>query len=172
MMFYWLLIHIHTSYSTLDAIRTYYTFVDCTVWADDTVLAQTQLQLKYYGKCMNWSSKIITTIADINIYPVAEHSSFTLQLNGTNENTMLVCSATGGYPPITKISLLKNGGVIASAASESTLQVNIADLPPNINRYGLYVCLVDLSGIPLQQSVVLDKRGSYNVTRFFISMGH
>ena len=77
---------------------------------------------------------------------------------------MLVCSATGGYPPITNISLLKNGDVIASAASDSTLQVNTADLPPNINRYGLYVCLVNLSGIPLQQSVVLDKRGNlFNV---------
>ena len=85
---------------------------------------------------------------------------FTLQLNGTNENTMLVCSATGGYPPITNISLLKNGGVIASAASESTLQVNTVDIPPNVSRYGLYVCLVDLSGILLQQSVVLDKRSS------------
>ena len=87
------------------------------------------------------------------------HSSFTLQLKGTNENTMLVCSATGGYPPITNISLLKNGDVIASAASDSTLQVNTADLPTNINHYGLYVCLVDLSGIPLQQSVVLERRG-------------
>ena len=90
---------------------------------------------------------------------VAEQPIFTLQLNGTNENTMLVCSATGGYPPITNISLLKNGGVIASAARESTLQVNTADLPPDINRYGLYVCLVEFSGFPLQQSVVLERRG-------------
>ena len=72
---------------------------------------------------------------------------------------MLVCSATGGYPPITKISLLKNGDMTASAASDSTLQVNTSDLPTNINRYGLYVCLVNLSGILLQQSVKLDKRG-------------
>ena len=73
---------------------------------------------------------------------------------------MLVCSATGGYPPITNISLVKNGDMMASAASESTLQVNTADMPPNISHYGLYVCLVDLSGILLQQSVVLDKRSS------------
>ena len=91
---------------------------------------------------------------------VAEHSSFTLQLNGTSENAILVCSATGGYPPITNVSLLQNGDVMASAASDSTLQVNTADLPPNVNRYGLYVCLVDLSGISLQQSVVLKKRGN------------
>ena len=91
---------------------------------------------------------------------------FTLQLNGTDQNAMVVCSATGGYPPIKNISLLKNGDVIASTASESTLQVNTADIPPSINRFGLYVCLVDLSGIPLQQSVVLDKKGSYNVARF------
>ena len=93
---------------------------------------------------------------------------FTLQLNGTDQFAMVVCSATGGYPPITSISLLKNDDVIASSASESTLQVNAADIPPNINHYGLYVCLVDLSGIQLQQSVVLDKRGSYynNLTRF------
>ena len=67
-------------------------------------------------------------LPDINIYPVAEQSSFILQLKGTNENTMLVCSATGGHPPITNISLLKNGDMMASATSESTLQVNIADL--------------------------------------------
>ena len=46
----------------------------------------------------------------------------------------------------------------ASAASEITLQVNTADLPPNISRYGLYICFVNLSGILLQQSVKLDKR--------------
>ena len=91
---------------------------------------------------------------------------FTLQLNGTDQNAIVVCSATGGYPPITNISLLKNGDVIASSASESTLQVNTADIPTNINHYGLYVCRVDLSGIPLQQSVILDKRGSYSVTGF------
>ena len=92
-------------------------------------------------------------LSDINIFPVADHPSFTLTLNGTNENATLVCSATGGYPPITNISLLKNGDVIASAASESTLQVNTADLPPNISHYGLYVCLVDFLGFPLYSKV-------------------
>ena len=91
---------------------------------------------------------------------------FTLQLNGTNENAMVVCSASGGYPPITNISLHKNGDVIASTASESTLQVNAADIPPSISRYGLYICLLELSGVPLQQSVMLNKKGSYNVTGF------
>ena len=80
-------------------------------------------------------------------------------MNGTDQNAMLVCSATGGYPPITNISLLKNGDVIASSASKSTLHVNAADIPPNINHYGLYICRVDLSGVPLQRSVVLEKRG-------------
>ena len=107
-------------------------------------------------------------LSDINIFSVAEHPSFTLQLNGTNENAILVCSATGGYPPITNISLLKNGDVVASAASESTLQVNTADLPTNINRYGLYVCLVNLSGIPLHQSVVLSERGKLFNVRFSV----
>ena len=32
--------------------RNYYTFVDRTVGADDTVLAQAKLQLKYYGRSM------------------------------------------------------------------------------------------------------------------------
>ena len=44
----------HTHFiSHLGCHRNYYTFVDCTVRADDTVLAQAQLQLKYYGKSMN-----------------------------------------------------------------------------------------------------------------------
>ena len=84
----------------------------------------------------------------------------TLQLNGTDQNAMVVCSATGGYPPITNISLLKDGHVIASSASESTLRVNAADIPPNISRYGLYVCRVDLSGVPLQKCVMLKKKGN------------
>ena len=79
---------------------------------------------------------------------------FTLQLNGTDQNAMLVCSATGGYPPITNISLLKNGAVIASTASESTLQVNTS------HHYGLYTCCVNLSGLTLQQGVVWKERGS------------
>ena len=86
-------------------------------------------------------------------FPVAEHPSFTLQLNGTNENAILVCSATGGYPPITNISLLKNGDVVASAGSDSTLQVNTS------RHYGLYTCHANLSGITLQQSVVWKERG-------------
>ena len=97
---------------------------------------------------------------------------FNLQLNGTDQNAMVVCSATGGYPPITNISLLKNGDVIASTASESTLQVNTADLSPSISHYGLYVCHVDLSGIPLEQSVVLEKRGSYNNLTRFVDITH
>ena len=73
---------------------------------------------------------------------------------------MLVCSATGGYPPITNISLLKNGDVIASAASDSTLQVNTADLPLTLTAMDcMSACLVDFSGFPLQQSVVLERRG-------------
>lgn len=84
---------------------------------------------------------------------------FALTLNGSNGNAVLVCSATGGYPPITNISLLKNGDVIASAAIESTLQVNTAHIPANISHYGLYICLVNLSGILLQQIVELNKRG-------------
>ena len=99
-------------------------------------------------------------------FPVAEHPLITLQLNGTDQNAMVICSATGGYPPISNISLLKNGDAIASAVSESTLQVNTADLSPSISHYGLYVCHVNLSGIPLQQSVMLNKKGSYNVTGF------
>ena len=92
-------------------------------------------------------------------------------MNGTNENAALVCSASGGYPPITNISLLKNGDGIASTASESALQVNVADIPPNISRYGLYICLVELSGVPLQQSVMLNKKGSYNVTSHLMLTG-
>ena len=93
---------------------------------------------------------------------------FTLQLNGTDQNAMLVCSASGGYPPITNISLLKNGDVIASTANESTLQVDTADIPPSISRYGLYVCLVDLSDVPLQQSVMLKKRGNCSASMHLI----
>ena len=38
--------------SHLGCHTNYYTFVDRTVRADDTILAQAQLQLKYYGKSM------------------------------------------------------------------------------------------------------------------------
>jgi len=82
---------------------------------------------------------------------------FVLQLHGANENTTVVCSATGGYPPITNISLLKSGNVIVSTTSESWLQVYTADLPSN--HFGLYVCLVSLSGVAIQRSVVLKERG-------------
>ena len=97
-------------------------------------------------------------------FSVAEPPLFTLQQNGHNQNTTLVCSATGGYPPITNISLLKNGQTIASTVGKSTVQVNTADVSPNLNHYGLYICLVDLSGIVLQQSVVLKERGIDIVT--------
>ena len=94
---------------------------------------------------------------------VAEHPSFTLQLHGANQNTTVVCSATGGYPPITNLSLLKNGNVVASTASESRLQVNTADVASN--HFGLYICLVNLSGVAIQQSVVLKERGIVTVLK-------
>ena len=40
----------------------YYTFVDHTVRADDTVLAQAKLQLKYYGKFIAISINLICTV--------------------------------------------------------------------------------------------------------------
>ena len=97
------------------------------------------------------------------LFSLAECPLFTLQQNGQNQNTTLVCSATGGYPPITNISLLKNGQTIASTVGESRLQVNTTDISHNINRYGMYLCLVNLSGIPLQQSVLLKERGRHCV---------
>ena len=97
-------------------------------------------------------------LSGINIFPVAEHSLFTLQLNGTNENAMLVCSATGEYPPITNISLLKNGDVITSAILVNLHCKSTQQTFPDFNRYRLYVCLIDFSGFPLQQSVVLERR--------------
>ena len=99
----------------------------------------------------------ITLIKNQLLLFVAENPSFTLQLHGANQNTSVVCSATGGYPPITNISLLKNGNVVASTASESRLQVNTADVASN--HFGLYICLVNLSGVAIQQSVVLKERG-------------
>jgi len=88
---------------------------------------------------------------------VAEHPLLTLQLHGADQNTTDVCSATGGYPTITNISFLKNNRDIATIASESRLQVNAADIPSN--PFGLYICLVNLSGVAIQWSVVLKERG-------------
>ena len=82
---------------------------------------------------------------------------FTVQLQGVNQNTTVVCSATGGYPPITNISLLKTGNIITTTTSEPRIQVNVADIA--CNHFGLYVCLVNLSGVAIQQSVVLKERG-------------
>jgi len=95
---------------------------------------------------------------------VAEHPLLTLQLHGVNQNTNLVCSATGGYPPITNISLLKDGNVIANTASESRLQVNTADIASN--HFGLYICLVNLSGVAIQRSVVLKERGIVAILKY------
>jgi len=89
---------------------------------------------------------------------------FTVQLQGVNQNTTVVCSATGGYPPITNISLLKNNRVIATTASESRLQVNAADILSN--HFGLYICLVNLSGVAIQRSVVVKERGMITKTQY------
>ena len=99
----------------------------------------------------------------ILFFPLTERPLFILQQNGQNQNITLVCSVTGGYPPITNISLLKSGRTIASTVGESRLQVNTADISHNINRYGLYICLVNLSGTSLQQSVILKERGRHCV---------
>ena len=120
--------------SHLGCPNNYYTFVASTVGVNDIILAEAKLQLKYYGMLSQWHSPVYSSF-NLYFYSVAEYPLFTLTLNGTNENAVLVCSATRGYPPITNIAFLKNGDVIASAASVFTLQVNTADLPPNISRY-------------------------------------
>ena len=81
---------------------------------------------------------------------------FTVQLQGVNQNTTVVCSATGGYPPITNISLLKTGNIITTTTSEPRIHVNVADIASN--HFGLYTCLVNLSGVEIQECATERKR--------------
>jgi len=73
------------------------------------------------------------------------------------DNVSLICSATGGYPPITNISLLKNSNVIAYTTTESGLKISTADVASY--RFGLYICLVNNSVMNFQESTILREKG-------------
>ena len=152
------LIHIHTSLFILVAMITTIPLLPLQLEQMIQLLPKQSLSsntMVCMVCCMSLGTA--TNINSQLLLFVAEHPLFTLQLHGANQNTTVVCSATGGYPPITNISLLKNGNVVASTASESRLQVNAADV--GSNHFGLYVCLVNLSGVAIQQNVVLKERG-------------
>ena len=159
-MFYWLLIHIHTSYPTFGCHRNCYTFVDRTVWADDTVLAQAQLQHKYYGKSMNWSRKIVTTNAFWHQHFSGCRALFvhsTVEWHKWEHHASLFCHwrVSSHHKHLSPQEwwsdcLCCQWIYTASQHSRPT---------PNISHYGLYVCLVEFSCFPLQQIVVLERRG-------------
>ena len=73
------------------------------------------------------------------------------------DGTFLTCTASGGYPPITSITIEKGGENVASTESESIV-VNTADVGGGV--FGDFKCLVDNSVIVVEEILEPQTGGS------------
>ena len=71
------------------------------------------------------------------------------------ETATLTCSATGGYPPVSKISVKKDGMVLATSEGE-VLTVSSS----YTNAYGKYICCVNNSVVTVHEDVLVKERGN------------
>ena len=72
------------------------------------------------------------------------------------ETATITCSASIKYPPLTTISLVKDGVQLAMT-SEEVLHFNTKDV--NVNLFGGYRCIMDASGVVLQREILLKEKG-------------
>ena len=74
------------------------------------------------------------------------------------ETATITCSASIKYPPLTSISLAKDGVQLAMT-SEEVIHFDTKDV--NLNTFGVYTCIMDASGTELQRNILLREKGIY-----------
>ena len=74
-----------------------------------------------------------------------------------DEGATLTCRASIGFPPFSKLSLIKNQQTVA-ASLNGMLQMNTKSI--NANPFGLYICQLNASGEIFEESIFLKEQGS------------
>ena len=86
-----------------------------------------------------------------------------------NENSTLICTADGGYPPTSNISWVKNGSVISTA---TTNQLTITVAASDNNPFGQYVCLVNNTVTTTETLFLMKEKGDDNNSAFYLIRIH
>ena len=79
-----------------------------------------------------------------------------------DDGTNLTCRATIHFPPLSMLSLIKNGQTVATSSS-GLLQIDMRRI--NTNVFGLYICQLNASGVIFQRSSTLKERGIDSLTK-------
>ena len=90
------------------------------------------------------------------ISPVAENLIIPA---GSSSSQLLVCNATGGYPPISSISWVRNGRIVSENSTGDTV-VFTTSAEGAGNPFGLFVCRVNKSVAPTEEAVFIKERGT------------
>ena len=73
-----------------------------------------------------------------------------------DEGATLVCQASIGFPPFSKLSLIKNQQKVVNSLN-GTLQINTKDI--HANPFGLYICQLNASGEIFEESIFVKEQG-------------
>ena len=73
-----------------------------------------------------------------------------------DEGATLICRASIGFPPFSKLSLIKNQQTVA-ASSTGMLQINTKSV--HANTFGLYICQLNASGVIFEESIFVKEQG-------------
>ena len=91
----------------------------------------------------------------------------------SSEVSLLTCSATIRYPPLTSISIVKNK-IILKTTADTSLRVSTDSL--GVSPFGSYQCRVNASGVPFIQQFMIKEKGicilfvmdDYSLTAYFL----
>ena len=75
----------------------------------------------------------------------------------SSEEATLQCTDVSGYPPVSNISLIKNGKVIVHRASDEIAYTTSGGLPRNV--YGIYDCTGSNIAGTASETILLQHKG-------------
>ena len=81
-----------------------------------------------------------------------------------NDGATLTCRASIQFPPLSKLSFIKNGQVVSSS-SNGSLQIDTKSV--DTNPFGLYTCQLNASGEMFQKSYLLKEQGTILLLAIF-----
>ena len=76
-----------------------------------------------------------------------------------NESVNISCTASDGYPPVSSISMTKNGELVMTTESDV---LHFSTDTVMGTPFGEYICIVNNSVITVEKTVLLKEKGIYN----------
>jgi len=105
----------------------------------------------WYTLCTKTEHPTISAAAENFIIPA-----------GSSLSQVLLCNATGGYPPVSSISWVRNGRIIIENTTGDTV-VFTTGAEGAGNPFGLFLCRVNKSVAPTEEAVLIRERGTCSI---------